>query len=196
MAHEIRCDCLIIIRKRSQKYRDRTAKVRALARIRSIRMNYRAYRREDAAAIATIFTRSVVEVACQDYSAAQINAWALCALSPEQVHAQCTDGRTVMVAVDHVEKPIAYGDLEADGHIDHLYCSPEVVGMGVASALYDELETIACARGFDRIYTEASEAARRLLSRKGFVVTAERDFEIDGVPIHNYAMEKVLTKAL
>jgi putative acetyltransferase len=67
-----------------------------------------------------------------------------------------------------------------------------VDGTGVASALYDELEGIARERGLIRLHSEASEAARRLFLKKGFVVTARRQFDISGVPIHNYAMEKVL----
>jgi hypothetical protein len=41
-----------------------------------------------------------------------------------------------------------------------------------------------------RLHSEASEAARRLFLRKDFVVTARRQFEISGIHIHNYAVEK------
>jgi putative acetyltransferase len=87
---------------------------------------------------------------------------------------------------------LAFGDLEADGHIDFLYAAPEAVGKGVAAALYDELETAARERGIARLYSEASEAARRLFLKKGFTVLHRRDFDVRGVPIHNYAMEKRL----
>ena len=43
-----------------------------------------------------------------------------------------------------------------------------------------------------RLYTEASEAARRLFLKKGFTAMQRRDFEVAGVAIHNYAMEKRL----
>ena len=43
-----------------------------------------------------------------------------------------------------------------------------------------------------RLHAEASEAARRFFLRRGFVVVNSRAFEISGVPIHNYAMEKWL----
>ena len=43
------------------------------------------------------------------------------------------------------------------------------------------------------LFTEASELARRLFERKGFVVVERRDIVLrDGVPIHNYRMTKVL----
>lgn len=155
-------------------------------------MNNRRYIPEDAAAIAEVFTRSVMEIGRKDYTVEQVEVWASLAASTEQTHARCADGRTVLVAVDDVDRPLAFVDLEVDGHIDYLYCAPEVVGKDIASALYDDLELIARQSGLDRLYTEASEAARRFFLRKGFAVTAERDFEIDGVPFHNYAMEKLL----
>ena len=95
-----------------------------------------------------------------------------------------------LVAVDDADQVIAYGDLEADGHIDHLYCSPEAAGSGAAGAVLDAL--LARAEGLPRLYVEASELARGLFERKGFVVERRRDFEIRGVAIHNYAMARRL----
>ncbi len=36
------------------------------------------------------------------------------------------------------------------------------------------------------------DAVRQAAARKGFVVLRRRDFEVNGVAIHNYAMEKRL----
>ena len=69
---------------------------------------------------------------------------------------------------------------------------PEAAGTGVAAALYDRLERTARERGMKRLHAEASEAARRFFLRKGFSVVNRRAFEISGVPIHNYAVEKWL----
>ena len=155
-------------------------------------MNSRLYRPEDAAAIAKIFTRSVAEIAREDYAPEQLEVWASREASAERIGDRCTDGRTVLVAVDDSDRPLAFADLEVNGYIDHIYCTPEFAGKGVVSSLYDDLEAIARESGLDRLFTEASEAARRLFLRKGFAVTTEREFEIDGVPFHNYAMEKML----
>jgi hypothetical protein len=48
------------------------------------------------------------------------------------------------------------------------------------------------ARGIARLYTEASEPARRFFAKRGFVEVSRNDFEIVGVPIHNFRMEKSL----
>ena len=94
------------------------------------------------------------------------------------------------MAVDDEDRPLAFGDLEHDGHIGYLYCAPEAAGKGVAAALYDRLERAARERGLKRLHAEASEAARRFFLRKGFSVVHRRAFEISGVHIHNYAVEK------
>lgn len=102
------------------------------------------------------------------------------------------DGRTTLVAVDVSGDVVGYGDLEPNGHIDHLYCRPEAAGAGVASKLLDELVARAKSAGVMRLYVEASELARGLFERKGFTLLRRRDFELRGVQIHNYAMERLL----
>jgi len=156
-------------------------------------MIIRPYQARDAEAIVALMTRAVLEVGSRDYSQAQVEAWAARIPSADRLHAQCNDGRRGLVAVDANNQPLAYGDFEESGHIDYFYCVPEEVGRGVASALYDELEGVARAGGITLLYTEASEAARRLFLRKGFRCIKKRAFEIGGVAIHNYAMEKALS---
>lgn len=98
----------------------------------------------------------------------------------------------MLVAVDADAAPLAYGDLEGDGHIDHLYCRPDAAGTGVAAALYAALEASARARGMARLCTEASEPARRFFAKQGFDLVARNDFELGGVAMHNFRMEKIL----
>jgi putative acetyltransferase len=107
-------------------------------------------------------------------------------------HARCADGRVTLVATDDRDAPLAYGDLEAGGHIDHLYCAPEAAGTGAASAICDALVRTAGEQGVSRIYTEASEGARRFFERQGSSTRERRDFALRGVTIHNYSMEKTL----
>jgi putative acetyltransferase len=142
--------------------------------------------------LADLYRRSVAQIGPKDYGEEQVRAWAALAPSPAQIDARNTDGRTLLVAVDDGDQPLAFGDLEPDGHIAYLYCAPEAAGMGVTAALYHRLEQIARERGMKRLYAEASEAARRFFLKRGFAVVRRRAFEISGVPIHNYAVEKRL----
>ena len=153
----------------------------------------RPYTANDTSALTKLFFASVREAGLKDYTGEQVSAWAPKPPDPNHFHEKATDGRTVLVAVNNHNEPVAYGDLEPDGHIDHLYCRPDFVGLGVASQLYDALEATARSRTMLRLYVEASEAARRLFLRKGFSIVERRDFMLRGVAIHNYAMVKTLS---
>jgi putative acetyltransferase len=150
----------------------------------------RRYQPADAPQMAQLHFDSARRLGSRRYSPEQVAAWAPAPVDAAIVDARASDGRLTLVAIDPHGQILAYGDLEADGHIDHLYCRPDAAGRGVASALLDGLMAEAGTRGLTRLYVEASELARGLLERKGFIVLHRRDFEVRGVPIHNYAMER------
>ena len=155
-------------------------------------MHIRAFRPADAPALARIFHAAVHQIGRLHYSLEQLNAWAPAVPDPERFLEQAADGRILLVATDESDEPLAYGDLELNGHIDHLYCRPDVAGSGVTSALYDRLEAAARERGITRLHVEASEPARRFFLRKGFTMLGRREFTLGGVAIHNFAMDKRL----
>jgi putative acetyltransferase len=139
-----------------------------------------------------VFFDAVRVTGLRDYSEAQVKAWAPVIPDANDFEARARDGRIVFVAVDESNHPIAYGDLEANGHIDHLFCRPETTGAGIASALYDRIEQKARELKMNRLFVEASEAARRLFLRKGFTELKRHEFLRQGVTMHNYLMEKSL----
>lgn len=149
----------------------------------------RRYQPSDAGELARLYFDSARQLGARRYSPEQVAAWAPTPGAPDAVHARASDGRTTWVAVN-AGAVIGYVDLERDGHIDHLYCAPRAAGRGVASALIDALLGHASEHGMGRLWVEASELARGLFERKGFIVTERRDFVVRGVPIHNFAMER------
>ncbi len=148
--------------------------------------------RGDTDGMAALYRRSVEALGPKAYSADQVAVWAGLQPTPERLAALAADGRTALVAVDPSGRLLAFGDREVDGHIHFLYCDPSVAGRGVTAALYEALEADARQAGVVRLYTEASELARRFFRKQGFVEIARRDFTVSGVAIHNYAMEKRL----
>jgi putative acetyltransferase len=132
-------------------------------------MQIREYRSSDAADLATIFYRSVREVACRSYNKAQVEAWAPEIGDPGGWNSRATDGRITIVAVNDSDKPVAFGDMERNGHVDLLYSSPEALGTGAASAIYNKLELDAVQLGLTRLYVEASECAVAFFERKRFI---------------------------
>jgi len=157
-----------------------------------VEVTIRAYDPRDAAGLADVFFRSVRQVALSDYTAAQVTVWAPEPRTAQWAHGEASDGRLVLVAANEDDRPVAYIDLEPNGHIDRVFCAPEAAGQGIASRLYDAVEAAARERGIKSLFTEASELAQRLFEHKGFAVVERQDLVIRGVVIHNYRMVKAL----
>ncbi len=155
-------------------------------------MRIRSYKPEDSALLAKVIHEAVHAVGKKDYNLAQIDAWSPEPVPSDKFHARVSDGRSVFVAADRDDKPIAFIELELDGHIDCFYCHPNFAGRGVGKALYEQLESAALKAGLPRLYVEASEAARRFFLRAGFTVVRRRDIWRNNIQIHNYLMEKSL----
>ncbi|HEY3697497.1 GNAT family N-acetyltransferase [Phenylobacterium sp.] len=155
----------------------------------------RTYEEADAPIMAELYFQSVRIIGARHYRPEQVTAWAPASIDPAYVRARAADGRTTLVAINDRGEIVGYGDLEPDGHVDHLYCRPDAVGAGVGSKLLDELTRAALSMHIPRLFVEASEAARPLFERRGFELIRRRDIILRGVPIHNYAMEKALHQA-
>jgi putative acetyltransferase len=157
-------------------------------------MQLRRHRFEDAPALAEVFRRSVGELGPRHYTPAQVAAWLADAPDTGDMQLRAVDGRHILVATDDAGRPVAFADLEADGHIDLLYVLPEAAGTGIANALVKALETIARTDGLTRLTVEASEAAKGLFLRQGYTLLERNDFTKGGVAMHNYRMEKLLQR--
>ncbi|WHO37784.1 GNAT family N-acetyltransferase [Sphingobium sp. AP49] len=143
----------------------------------------------DADSLATLFHASVHEAGIRDYSAEQVWAWSPSKPDPQRYLQQAQD-RTILVAIDNDGRPVGYGNLEPDGHMDHLYCRPDMIGVGVGLGICAAIETVARKAGIKLLFVEASEGARRLFERRGFILEARNEFAINGVMIHDYRMSK------
>lgn len=82
--------------------------------------NIRFYEPKDAALLGAVFFDAVRTIGLREYSLAQVQAWVPVMPELARLEAQAKGGRLILVAVNEVDEPIAYGDLERNGHIDHL----------------------------------------------------------------------------
>lgn len=155
------------------------------------KMQIRLYQSSDAAALYELYVRSVRHYGPRAYSAAQVSAWSATA-SAERIASRCMDGRLVLVAIDEAGRPLGFGDLERNGHLDFLYAAPEAEGLHVGATIYAALEAHARRQRIPRIHVEASAIARPLFERRGFVVLERKDFKLGEVGIYNFRMEKWL----
>lgn len=152
----------------------------------------REYRPSDAALMPEIFRSAVTVSARRHYNDQQVTVWLSRTPTAERFAESYSDDRLAMVIANQENQPVGFADVEEDGHIQYFYCHPELSGSGMADVLLCALNAAARGRKLSRLYVEASETALGLFKRNGFDVVKRRDFEISGVPIHNYAMEKVL----
>lgn len=159
-------------------------------------MKIRLFTPADSASLALIFHRAVREVGIRGYTQAQVEAWSPAPVQADKFFARVSDGRSVFVAVGENDDPLAFIELEANGHIDFFYCLPDVVGTGVGSALFQRLESAALELELSKLFVEASETAREFFLEKGFELIKRQDFDHNAVQIHNYLMEKNLRKGL
>ena len=156
----------------------------------------RPLREDDAAAVSALTLAAIRVTGPHGYTPEQIAAWAARHPGPEHFIARAAKGDIIRLAVGADDRPLAYCLLEADGHLDMLYCHPDHGGQGLARMLLAEADLVARAMDLTRLFTEASELARPVFERAGYRLVARRDFTIpfEGreVAIHNYAMEKQL----
>lgn len=152
----------------------------------------RPYRESDAERLAAIIKAAILAIGPQAYSCEQVAAWAARHPGADKFRARTASGDKIFVAADLADNAAAYTLLQADGHLDHLYCHPDQTKRGLASLLLKTAEHYARQNHMTQLYTEASELARPTFERAGYRLVQRRDFELDGVPIHNYAMAKSL----
>ena len=152
----------------------------------------RPFRDDDAEAVAEVCAAAIEVIGPRAYSEEQVAVWRARHPGAQRYRDLAAAGAKIIVGVDDADSPVAYAVLERDGHLDHLYCHPDHTRRGLAVQLLAEAEMLAREWGVERLYTEASELARPSFERVGYAVAHKPEFEIDGIAIHNYAMEKAL----
>ncbi|MDV7339838.1 GNAT family N-acetyltransferase [Terasakiella sp. A23] len=144
----------------------------------------------DEAAMITLFQRSIREVASLHYTPDQIKVWAPDEIDVEAWTKRCQSRPTWLVWSG--DQLAGFVDLEADGHLDLLYVSPDFQRAGVAKLLYQQVEKQAVLNGNSKIYVEASLSARGFFERQGFYVIEQQEVERGGQLLTNFRMEKML----
>ena len=143
---------------------------------------------EDALAIATLYLHTVKKITSRDYAPAQIEAWAGATPDEEKWRKRQTN-RTTFVD-EHNGTIRGFAELEDNGHIGAVYVHADCQGQGIASALLDEIERQAVARGVTCLSTEASITALPFFAKRGFETVAAQDVEYHGQIFRNYRMRK------
>lgn len=144
----------------------------------------------DAKALARVYYEAVHLGTADHYDAAQRRAWA--EKVPEtgawRVRLQ---SQTTFVA-ETGSRLVGFMTIDAGGHIDLAFVAPDIIGKGIAKALYDRVETEALRLGLERLDTAASHLARPFFERQGWDVVREQSVTRGEVSLTNFVMEKHL----
>src|SRR5271170_1952300 len=95
----------------------------------------------DVPLLAEIFRASIEELAAEDYSEAQQEAW-VSAADDQEVFAEKLASELTLVAT-HAGSAIGFASLADNRRIDMLYVHPVAAGQGAAGMLIDALEKLA-----------------------------------------------------
>jgi putative acetyltransferase len=144
----------------------------------------------DVPLLAEIFRASIEELAADDYSEAQQEAWASAADDEEAFGARLA-GELTLVAT-HAGAAIGFAALADNIRIDMLYVHPAAAGQGVATMLCDALEKLAAARGSKELSVEASDTARGFFERRSYAAKTRNTVTLGGEWFANTTMVKPL----
>ena len=153
-------------------------------------VSLRRIRPADTGAIVALFRDTIRRVNIKDYSLEQVLAWA-----PEQMDLRIwTDKLSTRYSIlaEIAGQIVGFGDLESDGHLDHLFVHADRQASGIGRTLAAAMEGEARRQRIGRIFTEASITARPFFERLGYRLLQEQEVLCRGVMMTNYRMEKVL----
>jgi putative acetyltransferase len=144
----------------------------------------------DSPFLAEIFRASIEELAAEDYSPAQQEAWASVA-DDEEEFARKLAGELTLVAT-FGGAAVAFAALADNTRIDMLYVHPTATGQGAAAMLCDALEKLATARGAKELTVDASDTASGFFEKRGYTARSRNTVTVAGEWLANTTMTKPL----
>ena len=153
-------------------------------------MNQRLYESTDLPSVIETYTGSIRCLAAAYYSPEQIAAWAPVPPDVGRWQEHLAHLQTVVVEVDGVLA--GFASYTPDGYLKFLFTHPVFARRGVASKLYQHVESALRAVDASRVTTHASLAARPFFDRHGFQLDAEEFVECRNAYLRRFAMHKLL----
>ncbi|MGR5278524.1 GNAT family N-acetyltransferase [Vibrio rotiferianus] len=155
-------------------------------------LEIRRFESGDEETLRTLFYYTVRKVCINDYTDAQVSAWAPNIYVAEDWNKKIALLNPFIVLLDG--QVVGYADLQPDGYVDHFFCHWQHQGKGVGTALMQQLIAEG-ARNFNhRLYANVSLTAKPFFERHGFIVVKQQSVDIRGQTLTNFLMEKELNK--
>ena len=140
--------------------------------------------------LAEIFRASIEDLAADDYSEAQQEAWASAADDEEEFGQKLA--RELTLVATYGGAAVGFASLADNTRIDMLYVHPAASGQGAGAMLCDALEKLAAARGAKELTVDASDCARGFFEKRSFVARTRNTVALAGEWLANTTMTKAL----
>jgi len=150
----------------------------------------RPYLASDLARCLSIFAASIAELASEDYSEDQCEAWIATAEDPKAFAKRLTDSITLIATLEG--EPVGFASLKGADLIDMIYVDPEFARKGAGTALLDALSRLAAARGAKSLLADVSDTAKPLFERQGYIPERRNLVTLGDEWLGNTTMRKVL----
>jgi putative acetyltransferase len=146
----------------------------------------------DVPLLAEIFRAAIEELAADDYSETQQEAWASTADDGEAFGVKLA--RELTLVATYGGAAVGFASLADNRRIDMLYVHPAAAGQGAGAILCDALEKLAGARGAKEITVDASDTARGFFEKRGYSAQSRNTVSLGGEWLANTTMTKLLTE--
>jgi putative acetyltransferase len=126
----------------------------------------RPYLPADRETLAILMQASIEELAADDYTADQRDAWAAAAES-DAFAAMLAKGLT-LVALDEDQDIVGFAVLVENRAVAHAHVHPDLVGKGIGRTLLEALAKLAAARGAEALVADATDNAKGFFAKLGY----------------------------
>jgi putative acetyltransferase len=149
-------------------------------------MHIREFQAGDEAGLYAVFFSAIHDIASQDYTPEQIQAWAPASIDPELWAQRLQAIRPFVVESGGV--PIGYADLQPSGYIDHFFVSGPHARQGIGTRLMHHIQQTARHQRILALTSHVSLTAQPFFARFGFTIVEHRQQAIRGVVVPNALM--------
>lgn len=130
----------------------------------------RPYLPADAETLAILLQASIEELAADDYTSEQRDAWAAAAESPD--FARRLAGELTLVALDEDGEAVGFAVLVQNRAVQHVHVHPDLAGNGIGRQLLEALAKLAAARGAEGLVADVTDNAKGFFAKLGYGETA------------------------
>ena len=152
----------------------------------------RKYKPGDAKHLARIYHDAIYQLAANDYTQEQLDAWANPPLDiDDPKHTLRCEAKQPFVN-EREGRVVGFMELDPDGHIDCVYVDPTYARTRVLSEIMHEVKREAKKLKIEKLYAEVSKTARPFFEYHDFVWVRDDVVNTRGVLFDRYIMEYIV----